>query len=297
MEKYLKKAVMKGIRQTVFRFILLSAFLIWISNVGVASGKKPAGKLFIIGGGSRPDVMIERLIDEAGVRSRGYVFILPMASEEADSAIIWSGEQFKKKGIQNVTGYNFKSGIEPERKMTDSLENASLIYISGGVQSRFMKSVEGTPLFSAIHHAYQRGAVIAGTSAGAAVMASQMITGNELRYPQYFETFKRIEIHNIEFEKGLGLIQNAFIDQHFVMRSRHNRLLTAVLENPEIPGIGIDEATAILVKGNHAEVVGNSQVLVFRNKNKKKVVSGNKLGARNIILDIYLPGDKFLISK
>jgi cyanophycinase len=279
-------------------YVLVIIAVISINPVfGAEKKHKTKGKLFIIGGGNRPVGMINRLIDEAGLRDGGYIFILPMASEEADSAIIWSGEQFLKKGIINVTGFNFKADIVPEQKWLDSLENASLIYISGGDQARFMKVISGSPVFNAIHNAFEKGAVIAGTSAGAAVMSSKMITGNELRYPEYHETFKRIESNNIEFAKGLGLLDNAIIDQHFVMRSRHNRLLTAVLENPEMPGIGIDEATAILVKGSEAEVVGNSQVIVFRNKGKGTNTAGNKLGSRKIVLDIYLPGEKFRIKK
>jgi len=160
-----------------------------------------------------------------------------------------------------------------------------------------MKSVSGSPVFDAIHTAFRNGAEIAGTSAGAAVMSKKMITGNELRYPQYNETFKCIEAGNIEYEDGLGLVATAIIDQHFVKRSRYNRLITSVLENPDLPGIGIDESTAILVCGNAAEVVGESQVIVFRNKSKSTKRKGNKMGANQIQLEIYLPGEKFSISK
>lgn len=280
-------------------FLALLIFMLVETNpvISAENNRAAKGKLFIIGGGSRPDTMIERLIGESGLRDGGYVFILPMASEEADSAIIWSGGQFLKKGVTNVSGFNFKAGVVPEKKYLDSLENASLIYISGGDQARFMKAVTGSPVFNSIHNAFEKGAVIAGTSAGAAVMSNKMITGNELRYPEYHETFRRIESQNIEFAEGLGLIKNAIIDQHFVARSRHNRLLTAVLENPKLPGIGIDEATAVLVKGNEAEVIGNSQVIVFRNKGKGTNIMSNKMGSRKIILDIYLPGEKFRIKK
>jgi cyanophycinase len=255
------------------------------------------GKLFIIGGGSRSDVMVNRMIDEASLSEKGYVFILPMASESADSAIIWSGAQFVRNGIENVTGYNFRAGELPRKQLIDSLQNASLIYICGGDQARFMKSVSGSPVFDAIHTAFRNGAVIAGTSAGAAVMSKKMITGNELRYQQYNETFKCIESGNIEYEDGLGLIATAIIDQHFVKRSRYNRLITSVLENPDLPGIGIDESTAILVCGNTAEVVGGSQVIVFRNKSKLTKRQGIKMGANQIQLEIYLPGEKFSILK
>lgn len=274
--------------------ILLITFLFLI-NKSTAGESTPKGKLFIIGGGSRPDAMVNRMIEEAKLRLKGYVFILPMASEDADSAIIWSGAQFIKNGISKVIGYNFKSGENAPENWLDSLRNASLIYISGGDQARFMKVVSETLVYDAIHAAYQKGAIVAGTSAGAAVMSKMMITGNELLHPKYNETFKCIETKNIEFAEGLGLISNAIIDQHFVIRSRHNRLITAVLENPKVPGIGIDESTAILVSGNRAEVVGTSQVLVFRNTGKGTKLKAGKIGGK-IQLEVFLPGDSFQIS-
>ncbi len=281
------------------QFIVFLLIIFLASNMYQlsASDRVPKGKLFIIGGGSRSDAMVNRMIDEASLREKGYVFILPMASEAPDSATIWSGEQFIRNGIKNVTGFNFQAGKISDKQLLDSLQNASLIYICGGDQARFMKSVSGSPVFDAIHTAFRNGAVIAGTSAGAAVMSKRMITGNELRYPQYNETFKCIEGENIEYADGLGLLKTAIIDQHFVKRSRYNRLITSVLENPDLPGIGIDESTAILVKGNTAEVVGESQVIVFRNKSKSTKRQANKIGANNIQLEIYLPGEKFSISK
>ncbi|NJW55465.1 cyanophycinase, partial [Salinimicrobium sp. CDJ15-91] len=79
-------------------------------------------------------------------------------------------------------------------------------------------------------------------------------------------------------------------------RSRYNRLLTAMIENPVIKGIGIDESTAILVKNGKAEVVGESQVIVFSNPKASKNTSKGKLAARGLVLDIYLEGDKFDLS-
>ena len=257
---------------------------------------EPGGSLFIIGGGSRPADMIARMVEEAGLRNNGYTVILPMASAEPDSAIIWSGEQFFAQGLEDVFGFNFLPEEEPPSEWVDSLRNASLIYISGGDQSRFMEIVLNTPIFDAIHEAYRSGAMIAGTSAGAAVMSEKMITGNELRHPEYRATFPVIESENLELAQGLGLLTSAIIDQHFVWRSRHNRLITAVLEHPELPGIGIDESTAILVKGNQAEVVGDAQVLVFRNPKGSVSVHNDKLGGQNLTLDVFLPGDLFPLN-
>ena len=260
------------------------------------SSENVKGALFIIGGGSRPAEMVSRMIDEAGLHEGGYLVILPMASSEPDSAIIWSGEQFVEQGITNLKGFNFLSGEDPSTSRLDSLINAGLIYISGGSQSRFMDIVSDGPVFEAIHEAYRNGAIIAGTSAGAAVMSEKMITGDQLRYPEYKPTFPVIEGNNLDLDDGLGLLSAAIIDQHFVWRSRHNRLITSVLEYPLLPGIGIDESTAILVRGNLAEVIGISQVLVFRNPNGNRSEWNEKIGGTNLTLDIYLPGDTFTIQ-
>lgn len=251
------------------------------------------GSLFIIGGGSRPDHLVNRMIDEANLRNEGYAVILPMSSSVADSAIIWASEQFYRNRIENVTGFNFLPGGDRPLHWIDSIKNASLIYISGGDQNRFMAIAGENEIEEAIHHAYKNGAVIAGTSAGAAVMSELMITGDELRYPDYTSTFRTIESDNIKIGRGLGLVNTAIIDQHFVYRSRHNRLFTAVIEYPDQMGIGIDESTALLIKGNEAEVVGESQVMVFKNPDNSYKEKNIKLGALNLQVDIYLPGEKF----
>ena len=98
------------------QFIVFLLIIFLTSNMQqlVAREQVPKGKLFIIGGGNRSDAMMNRLIDEASLREKGYVFILPMASESADSAIIWSGEQFIRNGIKKVTGFKIKIIISKE---------------------------------------------------------------------------------------------------------------------------------------------------------------------------------------
>ncbi len=127
-------------------------------------------------------------------------------------------------------------------------------------------------------------------------MSKIMITGNELKHPEYSSTFRNIESENIEIKTGLGLISNVIIDQHFVRRSRYNRLLTAIIEFPENVGIGIDESTAILVNGNTIEVVGESQVVVLKNPEHSSKKHNDKLGAKGIMMDIYLPGEIFTLN-
>lgn len=268
--------------------------LICVLCVAACDSPKPMAKgtLVIIGGGSRPASIIERIIQESDLKAGGYGVVLPMSSA-SDSAVYYASEPFRKAGVSNIVGLAFTKGEAPNQAKLDSLLNAKLIYITGGDQSRFMGVVEGTPIVSAIRDAFERGAVVAGTSAGAAVMSEKMTTGNQLRDTTYTSTFKVIESQNLEIKPGLGLISGVLIDQHFLIRSRHNRLLTGVIDYPDHTGIGIDESTAIVVKGRQAEVIGESQVLVVRNPKRARVDSGTKLGAEGLIVDILLPGAKF----
>lgn len=261
-----------------------------------AQDAQSKGKLVIIGGGSRPSAMIDRIIQESGIDKTGYGIILPMSSAEPDSAIYYSGKQFIEKGLKNVFGLDFVKDEVLNPSKIDSIRNAKMIYISGGDQNRFMDIVAGTAIEKAIHESYANGSLIAGTSAGAAVMSKMMITGSELKHPDYASTFRNIDADNIEIKTGLGFLTHVIIDQHFVKRSRYNRLISAVIEHPEMLGIGIDEATAILVRGNTAEIIGDSQVIVLKNPKESKNVHGDKLGAHGLQLNIYLPGEKFTLN-
>ena len=273
-----------------FLFLIPVLFICSPTTAQVGDNK---GSLFIIGGGSRPASMVKRIVKESKIDNGGYAIILPMASAEPDSSFYYARKQFEELGLTNIFKQVYDSSSHSTEQKLDSLRNARLIYIPGGDQDRFMKAIAGTPAAEAILENYRNGGMIAGTSAGAAVMSREMITGTELKHPEYHSTFRNLEENNLELKPGLGMLKNAIIDQHFVKRSRYNRLLTAVIENPEIVGIGIDESTAILVKGNEAEVVGESQVVVFSNPKSSKKVSKGKLSARGIILDIYVDGDKF----
>ncbi len=278
----------------LFGYFIIAAFtFLSVSCYYDNETSSSSGKLFIIGGGNRSDSLMLHLINETDLGERGYVFILPMSSEVSDTTLFNLMQEFNNLGIENVTGYNFPPNETPPQIWIDSLRNASLIYISGGDQNRFMQIVDGNAIEEAIHYAFNNGAMIAGTSAGAAVMSEKMITGNELKSTEYRATFRTIESENIELAKGLGFITTAIIDQHFVWRSRYNRLISAIIEHPELIGIGIDEATAILVIANKAKVVGESQVVVFRNPGKSQIEVNGKLGVRNLLIDIYLPGEEF----
>ena len=262
--------------------------------VQIQPAMTPAGKLFIIGGGKRPPAMLEELIRVSGIGEGGHAIVLTMASEEPDTAAYYGIRQFLEMGLPagRLRALHFEKGNYPPDAV-DSVRSARLVYITGGDQNRFMDVVLDSPVYEAIHEAYQQGATIAGTSAGAAVMSAKMITGNEFKHPDYTGDFRTIEAENIEVKEGLGLLQGAIVDQHFIYRMRMNRLITVALDYPGEICIGIDESTAILVEGRQARVVGDYQVIVLHNPDQSRKSQNGLLGGRSLKLDVLLPGDVF----
>ena len=159
-----------------------------------------------------------------------------------------------------------------------------------------MDVVRNTPVYAAIHKAFAKGATIAGTSAGAAVMSQHMITGKELTDTGINRTFNKIHQNNIEIKEGLGLITTAIIDQHFIVRSRYNRLLSAIAKYPTLACIGIDESTAIIVQGNKITVAGQSQVVLLQKPVGLQITAGGLIKIKDIQFSIFTAGDVFFIK-
>ena len=115
------------------------------------------GKLFIIGGGSRPDFLVDRMIKEAGLKSGETVAIFPHASEEQDSSFYYAKQQFEKRNLKALDCAFKKDEKLPPYKL-DSLKTAKLIYIGGGDQVTFMEIINSNPeVKNLLKSAYQNG--------------------------------------------------------------------------------------------------------------------------------------------
>jgi len=278
------------------KLLCIIAVIVLCSFTYQKSRISPKGTLFVIGGGHKDEHLMEALVEAAQLSPKDYIMILPMASTVPDESVEGMVNQLKEVTKNKITSINFSKSDAEDRKLVDSVRHAKLIYITGGDQNRFMSIVAHTALFDAIHAAYQQGACIAGTSAGAAIMSETMITGNQLKDSVYRPTFNRLEHQNLETAKGLGLIKSAIIDQHFVKRSRYNRLFTALAEFPDKTCIGIDEGTAIIVRQNTVKVVGESQVIVAKNPRGLKKKSNGVITWDNLTLSAYDEGKIFKIK-
>ncbi|MEQ1677533.1 MAG: cyanophycinase [Chitinophagaceae bacterium] len=254
------------------------------------------GKLFIIGGGDRPPSLMQKMMDAASLKKEDYVVVLPMSGENPDTSFYYFKADLQSVCTNSIVNLNFTKANVNNTSRLDSLRKARLIFITGGDQDRFMSVVVNTPVYDAIHFAYHNGSTIAGTSAGAAVMSRHMITGNQLTDTVYRSTFPKVVDQNIEIKTGLGLLTNCIIDQHFIVRSRYNRLLSALAKFPALAGIGVDEATAIVVNGNTITVAGSGQVVVMRNPQQIQITSKGLIKLKGLEFSIYTEGDQFSIT-
>lgn len=273
------------------------AALLFVVLMTEQAGAQAKGKLFIIGGGDRTPSLMQCMVHAAGMQEKDFVAVLPMSSAEPDTAFHYFAEDLKQVYKGKIVQLHFTKADTANQEKLQQLLQAKLIFITGGDQERFMRVVANTQIERAIQQAYVKGAMIAGTSAGAAVMSEHMITGNELTDTVYRPTFRKVWHNNIELSRGLGLIRSAIIDQHFIVRSRYNRLFSAVAKFPQLLGIGIDEATAILVEGNTATVCGESQVVVLRDIRGLNTSDPKRVHWDSLQMSLYISGQSFSLRR
>jgi cyanophycinase len=190
-----------------------------------------------------------------------------------------------------------KEAADP--RLYDCLDRATGVWFGGGDQNRLIKVLRGTRTAAAIRARYEAGAVIGGTSAGAAVMSEVMLTGDERRpggdRPDTVNANIVIARENVVTDTGFALIRNAIIDQHFLRRKRHNRLISLVLEREPHLGAGIDESTAIVVGPDGKwEIVGASAVVVYDARSAKVTpASARVLGASGMVMHVLPAGSRY----
>ncbi len=261
----------------------------------IVSTDYPKGALFIIGGGDRGDSLMQAMLDAAGWKPGDLITAITLPSGWGDSAYIWLNNDFKKLTGQNCVKFDSAAVNIPEK--LDSLSKSKVIFISGGDQNKMMQLIAGTPIKQIIQDAYKNGAMISGTSAGASIQSEHMLTGDGRIDTVYSGTYTILWRGNLDLAEGLGLLDSVIIDQHFVARSRYNRLLSAVIENPAMQCVGIDEGTAILVKNGQATVYGVSQVVTFSAPEEITHTSDTLLTAKDIRISIYAKGESFPIKQ
>jgi cyanophycinase len=220
------------------------------SDLGAAVEASDA-PVVLIGGATTPTGRaIGAFVSLARGHEGGRIVVLTSASgNPSASARAWQRD-FLAAGCHNVeipiVATRAQAGNE---RVAEALRGADGIFLGGGDQVKLVSLIGGTAAGDAIRDAHARGVVVGGTSAGAAALAKTTLAGNEVdEHGQLIEQY---------IGPGLGLVSHpTIIDTHFSQRRRLYRLFVALAEYPDLMGLGVDEDTALVVRGNVGTVIG-----------------------------------------
>ncbi|MDQ0108523.1 cyanophycinase [Chitinophaga terrae (ex Kim and Jung 2007)] len=214
------------------------------------------GSLLIIGGnvGSTAAVW-EKFTELAGGKEKARIVVVTTASGDSAAFDQKDVEIVKKEtGIRQVTLLHTSDLKEANsEKFIAPLKTATGVYFVGGRQWRIADSYLNTLTHRAFQEVLERGGVIAGSSAGASIQGSFLWRGDT----------KGPEILVGDHTQGLGFLKNSAIDQHLLKRNREFDLVDFIRKSPQLIGLGLDEATAVVVRRDTLEVVGKSYVVIY----------------------------------
>lgn len=229
----------------------------------VPTPEVPKGTLIIVGGGGMPADISRRFV-ELGGGANGTFVVLPISNPDPLQPRDMGDGFLRRNGAKNIHVIKDREqkALEDPKNL-EILKKATAVWFGGGRQWRFVDAYEGTKIHDLFRDVLRRGGVIGGSSAGATIQGDYLCRGapggpNNIICEGY--------------ERGLGFLPGVAIDQHFTQRNRLKDMVLLMKTYPQFLGIGLDEATAILVQGHVAEVMGTNQVHFY--DRRKPVVEG-----------------------
>jgi cyanophycinase len=224
------------------------------------------GALVIVGGGNLNGSGInEKFIELAGGPDKNFV-IVPTAggNRNADGSLIAYDEQriiapWLKLGLAHVRMlHTHDPKVADTEEFARVLRDANAVWFNGGRQWNIVDSYANTLTYREFHNVLERGGVIGGSSAGATIQGDYLVRG-AVSGSDVVMTPER------NHERAFMFLRHAAIDQHINTRNRWDDLIPVVKKWPDLLGIGLSEATAIIVKGDRFEVMGAWKVAVHDN--------------------------------
>ncbi len=291
------------IQRAVLQKILLLLALL-VSSFTMAAPPAPPGNLLIIGGALRPDnaAVWQKMVELSGGKG-AKIAVFPSASASPEKsgkklvailqsygadaflvplAVKWKGQDYQK--------------IAQDPALAAQVAASGGVYFAGGDQGRItqaLKNPDGThtALLQAVWQVYQKGGVIGGSSAGAAIMSSTMFYDAQAVLP----TLQQGVLDGKEIAPGLGFIgDDVFIDQHAIIRGRFARMLPVMLKKNYKLGLGIDENTAMWVKGRReVEIIGYKGAILLDLSNASSDPKQTGFNLSNAKISYLDTGDKF----
>lgn len=217
------------------------------------------------GNGNSEDILT-RFVELAG-GGKAKILVIPTASEATEEMGQRYVDVFGKIGAKSVDVLDVQVREDANAQPAiDQVTSASGIFITGGNQARLVALLCGTLVMECIRQRNAEGIVVAGTSAGASIVASHVMLGGTGLTGDSSDSSARK--HMVELAAGFGLLQDVIVDQHFSQRGRMGRLLSVYAANPGLLSIGLDEDTAVLIDHNGLmEVLGTGMVTMVDGRN------------------------------
>ena len=272
----------------LFTIVLIAVGCAVSDSVSRDGEARTTGRLVIAGGGLQADnsAVYQSIVDARA--GDGPLCVVPTASSDPEASM--------ERAVATLTGYG---GVGSVKGILISTENPSQaqdpsvvaevrtcsgFFFTGGSQSRivdvFLPGGDTTEAYRALWQQWQEGAVVSGSSAGAAMMSRVMIAGGSSA-DAVTHGVRLPDGDGVHIREGMGFFELGMLDQHFLARGRIGRLLVSTLQenSPQI-GLGIDENTALVVDGDSAWVVGASGVVVVDGRSVQRTGPSRGLGLR-----------------
>ena len=249
------------------------------------------GSLIAIGGNEdkvNDLVVLKRVIQEVG-KTDCNVVVITTASEEPQKRGQDYRHAFTGLGVSKIEILDISTRAQAKGTVyVDTLKDADLIFIAGGDQLRLTTILGGSRILEAIKEQLQNGALIAGTSAGAAVFSDTMIYEGKSEEG----LFKG----RVLTTSGFGFVENIVFDTHFMSRGRFGRLVQIVTTNPSCIGVGIGEDSGVVLTGNGLiEGIGTGQVIIvdgsdIAHSNIMDIEPGGPIAVENVRIHSLVTG-------
>lgn len=270
---------------------------------GAAAGTA-AGALVIVGGALRPDnaQVWQRIVALAGgAGARIAVFPTAAGNPERSGANVaatlnqYGARAFVVPVSARLKGTDVARAVD-DPALADQVRHAGGAFFVGGDQARIttaLRHADGSDsaVLSALWTMYRGGGVIAGTSAGAAIMSQTMFYEGRAPLP----TLETGIVDGHDIAPGLGFVgPDLFVDQHFIVRGRFARMVPAMLARRYRYGLGVDENTAAVVTGGHAiEIIGYKGAILYDLAQATTDASRKGFNVSNARISYMDTGDRF----
>lgn len=214
----------------------------------------PEGTLIIAGGALTDTTVFQRFVELAGGPGAPIVVIPTAGGDEGYGPYFRGLAPFREAGAEKLTILHTRDpSVADTEAFVEPLTDARGVWFTGGRQWRLVDAYVGTRVVEELWGVLERGGVIGGSSAGATIQGDYLVRGDT----------RTNTIMMGDHTEGMAFLKGSAIDQHLLARNRHFDLIEVIEAHPDLLGIGLDENTAIEVRGDEFRVLGRSYVAIY----------------------------------